>query len=317
MKKKLLALGMALVFLSGAASAQALTSGELMQIIKILGLSDDQASKLQVLVKKPEANPTCFKFEKDLRIGDKGPEVFKLSKFIMSKGLVKTGGDTWSGEVFDENLAEAVVKFQSMNGLPMTGFFGPMTRGKINNGVCQPYGNDGVVASSTVSTWNPSENANTNAYLNIIKPEGGKKFNLGEKIEVEFKSSISNIEAFVLSFRVFEGKDKLDYWAMPTVMQIPYGKGESLGGSNYKVKAVINITPDIKSFLDNAISKGFSQFTVGVEAVNYVKGGYEAVGTSISKPFTVRIESSGTTTDKVEIEDESDDDNGVDINDDH
>ncbi len=299
MKKKLLVLGLAFSFLFSAVSVQALTSNELLQISKILGLSDEQTAKLQVLVKEPVKTSDCIKFERDLRIGDKGQDVSRMSYYLNKIGLLNT-----QSESFNEDVAAAVVKYQGKNGLPMTGFFGPMTRGKINGMICHPYGDTPQVdlpeniGSSTVSSWGPNSNANINAFLNIIKPEKDKKYKLGEKIELVFKSNLSNVEGYVISLRAGGSKE----WFMESIAQIAYGKGENLGDNSYKVETVINITPEIKKFMSDALSAGMKGFTIEVAGVKYVKGGFDILKVNTSAPFFIKNgdEQNSSTIDKVE-----------------
>lgn len=67
-------------------------------------------------------------FMRDLSFGSTGSDVEKLQRFLIGKGLLTTGIFGFYGP----KTVAAVKDFQKQNNLPVTGYFGPMTRKIIN-----------------------------------------------------------------------------------------------------------------------------------------------------------------------------------------
>jgi len=84
----------------------------------------------------PKTNPVVTLFSRSLRLGMSGLEVLKLQKFLNSNGFVvsKSGAGSPGKEItkFGPATKAALIKFQRANGIPATGFFGPMTIRVIN-----------------------------------------------------------------------------------------------------------------------------------------------------------------------------------------
>lgn len=73
---------------------------------------------------------SCNPFTIDMTVGRSGVEVTNLQKFLMSKGHSIPAGATG---FFGEQTRSALAQFQAQNGIsPAIGYFGPMTRGKVN-----------------------------------------------------------------------------------------------------------------------------------------------------------------------------------------
>ncbi len=74
-------------------------------------------------------------FSKNYRLWDRSEEVRRLQKFLNGNGfiLAQTGAGSPGNEtlVFGLRTYRAVVKFQLAEGLPATGFFGPLTRAAL------------------------------------------------------------------------------------------------------------------------------------------------------------------------------------------
>ncbi|MDD4804170.1 MAG: metallophosphoesterase [Candidatus Pacebacteria bacterium] len=75
-------------------------------------------------------------FYRDLYVGISGEDVLQLQKFLNSIGYIiaVTGpGSVGNESMYFGNLTkQALSRWQLANGLPNTGYFGPMSRGKIN-----------------------------------------------------------------------------------------------------------------------------------------------------------------------------------------
>jgi len=79
-----------------------------------------------------------FKFLNDLKLGDTHPDVIRLQKRLNlnSKTQVAIIGPGSSGsetDYFGQKTKDAVIRFQRINGImPMSGFFGPLSRNRMN-----------------------------------------------------------------------------------------------------------------------------------------------------------------------------------------
>ena len=67
----------------------------------------------------------------DLHVGSHGSDVVALQSYLIGLGYSIPAGPTGNfyGQTFN-----AVRSFQSRNGIPTTGYVGPLTRGVINAG---------------------------------------------------------------------------------------------------------------------------------------------------------------------------------------
>lgn len=139
MKKTLVFLVIvALFFFLNLSNVKALTSTEAETLIQILGLNSTKANIVRSLVSgsSPSVN-SCYKFEKNLRVGDNGEDVVQLHKALKNEGF----DVDISSNFFSEKTASAVVGLQEKylseiltpNGLIRgTGYFGPSTRSRLN-----------------------------------------------------------------------------------------------------------------------------------------------------------------------------------------
>jgi surface protein len=85
----------------------------------------------------PTVSP--IQFLNNLKLGDNSMDVLKLQQYLNNhdspvaiSGLGSKGQET---NYFGSLTKQALIKFQSMHGIPATGFFGPMTRGYVNSNV--------------------------------------------------------------------------------------------------------------------------------------------------------------------------------------
>jgi len=81
------------------------------------------------------APSTSYQFTVNRELWGEGPDILTLQQFLNAHGFqVATSGPGAPGQetdYFGMKTYNALVKFQSANGLPATGFFGPMTRAAI------------------------------------------------------------------------------------------------------------------------------------------------------------------------------------------
>jgi peptidoglycan hydrolase-like protein with peptidoglycan-binding domain len=86
-------------------------------------------------VNVPQTSPMkkVFSFTKDLEAGDRGGDIAELQKLLIEKGYSLPAGATG---FFGEQTKKALIAFQLDNNIkPVTGYFGPKTRGVILDGV--------------------------------------------------------------------------------------------------------------------------------------------------------------------------------------
>lgn len=82
--------------------------------------------------------PAAQTFTRDLTIGSQGPDVKALQKFLNTHGFIVaptgTGSPGQESDYFGSLTRAAVAKFQAANGIsPAVGYFGPVTRAKVNS----------------------------------------------------------------------------------------------------------------------------------------------------------------------------------------
>ncbi len=74
-----------------------------------------------------------YTFSRDLSVGTTGPDVIALQSWLITNGYAIpaiSSGSALKG-YFGSQTKNAVMNFQSFSGLPRTGYFGPLSRGKI------------------------------------------------------------------------------------------------------------------------------------------------------------------------------------------
>ncbi|MDI6717732.1 MAG: peptidoglycan-binding domain-containing protein [Patescibacteria group bacterium] len=86
--------------------------------------------KIQLL-NTAQASMSAFNFTRDLFSGLKGEDVKMLEEFLKSQGYFKGIPNT----LFDSTTKVALVKYQKVQKLPATGYFGGKTRESINSAV--------------------------------------------------------------------------------------------------------------------------------------------------------------------------------------
>jgi peptidoglycan hydrolase-like protein with peptidoglycan-binding domain len=89
----------------------------------------------QIAAMKGGNTQTCFTFSRNLGVGSVGQDVAKLQSFLESRGFgegITHDTDEEVTDSFGEFTAAAVVKYQASVGVIQTGYFGPLTRAKVN-----------------------------------------------------------------------------------------------------------------------------------------------------------------------------------------
>lgn len=129
----------------------------------------------------PTTGGACFTFTMNLTIGSTGNEVMQLQKFLNTHGamVAASGAGSPGNETsyFGPATKAAVAKFQAANGIaPASGYFGPITRSKVNS-MCM----SGPVVPGPV-TPGP------------VSPSGPLQGGAGSINDVDYISSLNNEE---------------------------------------------------------------------------------------------------------------------------
>jgi peptidoglycan hydrolase-like protein with peptidoglycan-binding domain len=140
----------AVILLLGAgtipAQASSLTQPQISSILSLLSaFGADSATIASVNTALNGGTPTtsdggasfCYNFNSDLSVGSSDftserANVDALAT-ILQKEIPSFTGDKGATNIFTENVAAAVVKFQAKYGINQTGYVGPITRAKLNN----------------------------------------------------------------------------------------------------------------------------------------------------------------------------------------
>lgn len=111
-------------------------------------------------------NFSLTKYTRDLSVGISGIDVIDLQIYLMSNGFdipAISSGAAQRG-YFGSQTKKALAAFQSANGIPGTGYFGPLTRAKLNGNnpgkslnVASPNGGEVWIRNSSQAiTWSGS-----------------------------------------------------------------------------------------------------------------------------------------------------------------
>lgn len=118
------AAGLSMAF-TAALPAGAVTIAELQAQIAAL------MAQLQALQSGSTGGTVVVSFSRDLTVGSSGADVTALQQMLVSQGYLTMPAGVAYG-YFGALTKSAVARWQAANGLPATGFFGPMSRAKAN-----------------------------------------------------------------------------------------------------------------------------------------------------------------------------------------
>lgn len=96
----------------------------------------------------------CPALYRDLERGMEGNDVLQLQRFLVETGFLSQADMNTGPGTFGGRTAAAVIRFQGANGVPTTGYVGPITRAAISR-VCSGGGGGGGVPSSITMTASP------------------------------------------------------------------------------------------------------------------------------------------------------------------
>lgn len=132
---------------------------------------------------------SCYTFSTNLQLGSRGVDVVALQTFLILKGFsisnLFASNDTQKG-YFGFATFQALKKYQKNAGIEATGFFGPITRMKINSECSVPTGNVNSY-SNTLKSKDSLVTSTPKASSNIPAQDTLKLFldNLSKKQEKE------------------------------------------------------------------------------------------------------------------------------------
>jgi peptidoglycan hydrolase-like protein with peptidoglycan-binding domain len=94
---------------------------------------------------------TCYEFDRNLGVGASGSEVVKLHAALEKAGFPLDNSN--HNNLYNEDTAATVVRFQAKYGIAQTGYVGPLTRAELNkifaDQNCDDNGNGGNGGSNT------------------------------------------------------------------------------------------------------------------------------------------------------------------------
>lgn len=116
-------------------------------------------------------NSMAATFNTNLQVGSKGNDVVALQNVLISKGYLAAGYNTG---YFGALTKAAVTKWQAAAGLPATGFFGPMSRAKLNGMVSTTPSNNNTtpVVNNTTGALLVTPNNSGDVTTTIISGSG-------------------------------------------------------------------------------------------------------------------------------------------------
>ncbi|MEI7463249.1 MAG: peptidoglycan-binding domain-containing protein, partial [Candidatus Taylorbacteria bacterium] len=81
-------------------------------------------------------NAESYTFPNDLYVGASGQDVSNMQTQLINLGfdISSISSGATSKGYFGQQTKDALIRYQTANSIPATGFFGPLTRGRWNGG---------------------------------------------------------------------------------------------------------------------------------------------------------------------------------------
>jgi peptidoglycan hydrolase-like protein with peptidoglycan-binding domain len=316
MKSKIATIGLSLALgLSMVAPASALTVAELQAQINAL--------MAQLAALQGGSASAGVTFTSDLTVGSTGAQVSALQQVLVSNGYLVMPAGVAMG-YFGSLTKAAVMKWQAAVGLPATGFFGPMSRAKLNGSAGATGTVPGTTIGGSTSVGGVITTPGVEGTLTVTRaasPASGQKLYEGSMkvgvlgIELEAKTSDIKVERIKLDLDesggtnndqdfyrkiaqkvyVMDGSTVLASMDLSTATVVEDGSDRfiTLSGLSFVVpkdsKRVLTIALDARSNWDSAFDGDSWTIGVAVEGVRGVDGaGVNQYGpsTAFSNSFT-------------------------------
>lgn len=146
------------------------------------------ASSIAVFAFASIAGAQSFNFSNDLKVGASGDDVVKIQEWLISNGYdipsISSSGS--SKGYFGNQTKMALIRYQVAAGLPSTGFFGPMTRGKWNSGNSDGRGESlRITSPNGGEVWQKGTTHNI-TWISNTKPGLTERFNKTADIKLAY-----------------------------------------------------------------------------------------------------------------------------------
>ena len=131
------------------------------QINSLLATISALQSKLATVQTTTTTTGTGYTFSTDLMVGSKGADVMNLQKVLNMNAATQVSSGTSAGapgyetSTFGPATKAAVMKWQKSAGLPATGYFGPLSRAKVN-AMSSTTSTGSTTTTTTTTTTTPS-----------------------------------------------------------------------------------------------------------------------------------------------------------------
>lgn len=131
------------------------------QINSLLATISALQAKLATVQTTTTTTGTGYTFSTDLMVGSKGADVMNLQKVLNMNAATQVSSGTSAGapgyetSTFGPATKAAVMKWQKSAGLPATGYFGPLSRAKVN-AMSSTTSTGSTTTTTTTTTTTPS-----------------------------------------------------------------------------------------------------------------------------------------------------------------
>lgn len=274
---------------------------------------------------------STMSFTMDLTVGSSGAQVSALQQVLVSNGYLVMPAGVAMG-YFGSLTKSAVMKWQAAVGLPATGFFGPMSRAKLNGSAGATGTVPGTTVGGTVGVITTPGVEGTLTVSRAASPASGIKLNEGAMkvavlgIELEAKTSDIKVERVKIDLDnasgggsdqdlyrkiaqkiyIMDGSTVLASMDLSTATVVEDGSDRfvTLSGLSYVVpkdsKKVLTVALDARSNWDSTFDDDTWTLGVPMEGVRGVDGaGVNQYGPSTA--FTNTFETDGELADSATL----------------
>ncbi len=284
-RNKIAPIGLSVALVLGAAApAGAVTVAELQAQINAL------MAQLATLQGGASAS---VNFTRDLTVGSTGTDVSALQQTLVSGGyLVMPAGASMG--YFGSLTKAAVMKWQAAVGLPATGFFGPMSRAKLN-GSASAGGTVGgsTVGSGTAVSGSISTPGAEGTLTVTSAPVSNSTIYVGDKKDVvlAFDAKATNSDILVQRVKIDLGTSANVYNKVFSKVYLLSSDGSVIASSDLNSSTVVKDS-DSRYYITMS---GFSSLVKKSETRNYKVAVdlFSSVDSTYRTSYTIRLAASG------------------------